>query len=289
MEHYREWAEEISSSFLNSGYTPTDTLSKIAQSEELEPFQIEILAAEANKTIHAHKYASMDEKYFAADFPLANAKEVIRCLQGGTTKVAGAFVDPIIPQADGPDAYDMFGIKPEKMDKTASVKHQLKVAKEKTDLLSQKIDDEIFMKTAAVETGEKNFIKTARSIVLEGYNSDERMKSLGYIYHFTKQAGYPVAGKRMLAKLAFVLSKEGMLEPRHAKVAMEYFTKKADLVAPPELISQDLNVQIVNGTHPLYITLKTVGDNEADLLRWNRDSDFVQDKVRILKQKIRAL
>jgi predicted nucleotidyltransferase len=231
----------------------------------------------------------MDEKYFAADFPLANAKEVIRNLQGGTTKIAGAFVDPIIPMTEGPDAYDMFGVKPEVMDKTASIKHQLKYASEKTALLNQKIEDEIIMKTASLEAGEKNFIKTARAMVLEGYNSNERMQTLGYIYHFTKQAGYQKVGKKLMAKLAYVLAKEGMLEPRHAKVANDFFTKEADLVAPPELISQNLNVQIVNGTHPLYITLKTVGENEADLLRWNRDADFVQDKARILKQKIRAL
>jgi hypothetical protein len=289
MEHYREWAEEISSSFLNAGCTPTSTLMKIAQSEELEPFQIEILASEANKSIHAHKYASMEEKYFAADFPLADAREVIRGLQGGSVKVAGHFIEPKIGLSEGPDAYEMFGVEPEVLDKTASVRHQMKYAQAKAELLSQKTEDAIIIKTAQLEAGEKSFIKMARELTLSDNNSAERMKTLGYLAHFVKESGYEKVGKNMLAKLAYVLGREGKLEPRHAKIAQEYFTKKADLVAPPELISENLTAQIVNGTHPLYITLKTVGDNEAEVARWNRNSDFVQDKVKILKQKIRAL
>ena len=44
MDHYKEWAGEISSSYLNCGTPPTETLVKIAQSEELKPHQIQLLA-----------------------------------------------------------------------------------------------------------------------------------------------------------------------------------------------------------------------------------------------------
>ena len=141
MEYYREWAEEISSSYLNSNCMPTDTLTKIAQSEELLPFQIEILAAEANKSIHSHKYANLDEKYFAADFPLADAKEVINSLQGGSVKVAGQFIEPKFGLSEIPD--DIFGVKPEPMDKTAELKHQIKLANSKSELFIQKAKDQV--------------------------------------------------------------------------------------------------------------------------------------------------
>ena len=286
MEHYREWAGEIASSYLNANCLPSDTLSKIAQSEELEPFQIEILAAEANKTIHTMKYASAEDKYFAADFPLADAKKVICSLQTGTVKTAGVFTEPKLGLSEGPDAYEMFGVKPEVMDKTASVKHQLKNASGKAELLKSKIDDEIIYKTAAIEQATKEFVKTAKAMVLE---SDDRMKTLGHLYHFTKCAGFEKTGKKLLAKTAHVLRYEGKLEPTKARIAFDFFSKEADLKAPEDLISENLNATVVNGNHPLYITLKTIEDNEAELARWNRESNIVDDKVRILKQKIRAL
>jgi hypothetical protein len=288
MADYREWAGEIANSYLNAGAIPTDTLTKIARTSELTPHQINILASEANKLIHTTKYASEANKYFAAEFPLADANNAISALQlAGEVKTAAQFIDPICSDT-GPDVYDMFGIKPEELDKTASVKHQMKAASQKAILLNQKIDDKLFEIKTASETAKHNFIKQARQYIIDEPNSLARMKMLGVMDHFVKSAGLP-AGKVLLAKLAYVLGKEGKLEPKHVKIATEYFTKSADQTVPEELISKDLPANIVNGEHPLYITLKTVGDNEADLLRYVQESTLVQDKVRLLGQKIRAL
>lgn len=288
MEHYREWASEIASSYLNAGAIPTNTLQKIAQSEDLLPHQIKLLAAEANKAIHTEKYASAKDKYFAAEFPLADANEVINSLQAGQEKVANIFIDPINPLSEGPSPFEMFGIAEPVLDKTASVRQGLKIMEEKASMLNQKLSDAIIVKEAQLRFSEKRFIKMAREHLLPMDSSIERMKALGGLDHFVKVAKL-APGKKMLAKLAYVLQGEGKLEPRHGRIAYEYFSKEADQKAPQELISENLTCQVINGEHPLYITLKTIADNEADLLRYNRESNIVDDKVRILKQKIRAL
>jgi len=289
MAHFREWAGEITNSFFSANALPTDTLTKIARTEELTPHQVEVLAGEANKMIHAQKYASAQEKYHAADFPLADAKQAVMNLQidGGNVKVAAQFVEPIFDKPEL-DLYKAFGVTPETHDKTASVKHQLKVAEEKATLLKSKIDDKIFEVKTACENARHSFIKMARQCLLEESNSLDRMKVLGQLDHFIKSAGI-ASGRPLLAKVAYVLMKEGKLEPSSANQAIAYFTKESDQKAPQELISENLPVNVVNGEHPLYITLKTVGDTEAELLRFHQQGLLVDDKVRILKQKIRAL
>lgn len=288
MDHYKEWAGEISSSYLNNGTPPTETLTKIAQVEELKPHQIQMLAGEANKMIHTHKYASMKEKYFAADFPLADAKTVIENLQHDTVKVASAFIDPKNPDEElTPE--QMFGVTLPEMDKTASVKHSMKVAFEKIASLQEKLASQIIVTMSKLQENEHSFIKQARQYALNDSSSNERMRTLNGLNHFVKKAKCEKTGRRLLAKLAHVLGREGLLEPMQAKRAFEFFTKEADEKAPQELISESLNCQVINGNHPLYITLKTIQDNEAELLRWNRESSIVDDKARIIRQKIRAL
>lgn len=289
METVREWAGEIAGSYLKTGLEPTNTLCKIAQSENLTPDQIKVLASEANKAIHNAKYASMEEKYHAADFPLADAASAIRMLQidGGEVKVAMEIPPPKLPEID---PYKLFGVKPEPLDKTAGVSHELKTASIRAELLLQKLNDQVELSTHKKMAAERNFIKTARSYLLEESGSAARMKMLGTLDHLVKVAEQEKLGKRALAKLAALLGKEGKLEPKHASQAVDYFlSKEADQKAPQALISENLQAQIINGQHPLYIRLKTIADNEAHLLRFEQDRDLVQDKVRILKQKIRAL
>lgn len=286
MDYFKEWAGEIASAYLGSGVTPNVTLSKIASSAELVPHQVELLAAEANKLIHQHKYAGAEDKYHAANFPLADAKEVIKDLQISEEVKVANFVEPVIEVEYDP--FKMFGVTPELQDKTASVKHNLRSAAFNSELLQQKLADARIETASKLESAQHSFIKQARQMVLDADTSADRMKVLGFIDHFTKCAKVN-SKKPLLAKLAYVLEKEGKLEPKHAKVASEYFTKEADCKAPQELISENLNVQVVNGSHPLYITLKTIDDLEADNLRFNRESKIVDDKVKILNQKIRAL
>lgn len=296
MDTIREWSGEISTSYFNAGADPTYTLTKIAKSESLTPDQIKTLAAEANKAIHQSKYAKVEDKYHAANFPLADAVRVINDLQvdGGEVKIAKEMPIPNLPDA-GPDAFQMFGIEaPAPMDKTASIKGQSKHVMEKLALLDSKLGDILIKTEAEKVASERRFLKMARQSLLEENNSVSRMQVIGQFDHFIKEASkadqrLEKVGNKLMAKLCFVVGQEGKLEPSHAKEAMAYFMKTGDQKAPASLISDNLQAQVINGVHPLYITLKTIGDKEADLLRYEQEKELVQDKVRILGQKVRAL
>jgi len=290
MDHFKEWAGSISGSYFNEGIPPNDSLTKIAQSEELTPHQVQVLAGETNKMIHMQKYAQMEDKYFAADFPHADFKEVLKSLQAdkGEVKLAVKMDDPVIEDT-GPDPFKMFGVKLEEIDKTASVKGEIKYASHKLALIHQKLKDKVLLNKYASEAAERNLIKKARQYVLNGSNSAERLQLLGQVDHMAKEAGFVDAGNAF-AKLAHVLKEEGLVDPLPAKEALNYFmSKEADQKAPESLISDWLDSKVVNGQHPLYITLKTFHDSSNDLRTSEGQFNLVDDKLNILKQKVRAL
>ncbi len=291
METYREWASSIASSYLGGGLTPTESLCKIAQVEELTPPQIELLAAETNKLIHTQKYASAPDKYHAADFPHADARQVIQKLAAiGPAQVSAAVPEPVVKTASAElDPHDMWGVSPETMDKTAAVKKDLKVAHEKVALLHQKGSDREILSKFAASDSERAFIKEARQLALSGTSSLERMTILGAIDHFIKTAEMSFA-RPSLAKLAHVLAREGLLLPEHADKAVDFLlSKEADLKAPAEMISPLLPARVVNGNHPLYITLKTFRECVDDMRMSSNRQGLIQDRLDVVKQRIRAL
>jgi len=292
MSHFREWASEIAEGYLGQGALPTTTLTKIAQQEDLTPPNIKTLAAEANKEIHRLKFAAASSggKYFAADFPLADALQAIASVQvdGGKEKVAREMPLPVMAYS-GPDAYALFGVKEEPLDKTASVRGEMRVASGRMELLEQKLGDEVIRREFQKDAAEKLFIKQARELILQNTsNGTERMDQIKVLDQFVKSAGLEI-GRKPLAKLAYVLGKEGLLTPLLMKAACARLLKVADMKAPEDLISQNLQAQVVNGNHPLYITLKTYHDHSEALDLSRNRHKLVQDELRILKQKARAL
>jgi hypothetical protein len=298
MENFKEWANQIANDFASSGITPTESLKKLASVNDLSPDQVKLLATETNKFIHQQKYASADDKYHAANFPLADAKEAIANLQsdGGEAKVAADWKEPVVSKPM-PDMFRMFGVDPSDCDdpteilKTASVKGESRQMEEKLAMLKQKLGDNVVVGEHAKHASERRFIKTARQFILQTANSnDERLKCLGMIDHFAKQGGLKKIASIPLAKTTLLLAKEGLLEPGSAKVAAEYFmSKSADEKAPQDLISPHLEARVINGKHPLYIALKTHQDNSAALNLNQERYQLVDDRLKIFRQKVRAL
>jgi len=293
MSHFREWANSAASSYLGGGDEPTVFLCKVAQQESLVPHQIHTLAAEINKTLHQQKYASAENKYHAADFPLADAIKAVNSLQadGGEVKLAMEFIDPKFDDPM-PDPHAMFGVKPEgEMDKTASVRHELKVTMEKTANLKERLGDAMRMGEMEADALELQFIKTARQHVLSNSMcADDRMQRLGELDHFFKESGLSKRAGKPLAKLAYVLGREGLLEKNAASKAFDYWIdKKADQEAPEEWISPLLKAKVVNGQNPLYITLKTFDDKCNSRSLYKDRYQLVDDRLKIMSQKVRAL
>lgn len=292
IEHAREFANSVANSYINAGVVPNETICKLASTEGWTPEQIKVVATEANKAIHGALYKTASEKYHAADFPLADVSKILGNLQSGQEKVAAQFVDPILDKEYGPSAEEMFGVKIEEMDKTASVKYKAKHAHEKVAMLKDKLQDAMSMNNLGLDNAEKSFMKQARQIVFENsINAMDRFKVIGSCYHFAKMAGFDEVSKPMFAKLAYVLGKEGKLEPAMVRQAMDYFmSKTADQKVPEHLISKNLTgVEICNGQHPLYISLDTVETFKRRKEGLENRFKIVQDTLEGLSQRIRAL
>jgi hypothetical protein len=292
MEIIKGWASDACSKHVADGADPTAMLTKLASDNSLTPHQIEVVAGEINRAIHTVKYAAETDKYNAAGFPLADAKVVVQSLQaGGETKVASAgyaFVDPIVD--NGMDYHSAFGIQVEAMDKTAATKCATKAMYEKVASEARQQSDKVFMAEQEKFASEAAYIKTARQYILEGFNPQERFVKLCEVEHSAHCANMLASAGKPLAKVAHSLGAEGFLLPKQAEGAIEHFLNKtADEKAPEELISPFLQARVVNGNHPLIITLKTYANAcEREQQERGRDN-LIKDKLGIMAQKIRAL
>jgi len=292
LDKVRDWASEIASGYLTLGTAPTQALIKIARSEDLAPHQVENLAGETNKKIHQLKFASAEDKYLAADFPLADAKLAIAALQAsGEVKLAGLVPDPVFD--NDVSGYDLFGIAPPEVnltEKTASLKTEMRQAGRRADTLREKIAEEACLAKFAADDAELAFIKEARQMVLQNtQNQDGRMNMLGDLGAFVATADMADIGRPMLAKLAYVLGREGYLLPSQVKVATDFFMSKEAMPVPDELISPFLKCKVVNGSHPLYVTLKTVKGHVARMNHARGNRSIVDDHLEVFGERIAAL
>lgn len=301
MSDVKNWAAGVRDQHLEAGTDPTESLVKISRENSLTPHQVGVLAGEINKTIHIAKYASAEDKYHAANFPLADAQKAINALQiqDGSEKIAFAVPDPICAKDDF-DYDAAFGLSKEasseaEQEKTASVETSLlrgevKTAHMKLARMKQEQDRKAFMTKVARDNAEVDFIKIARQMVLSGLNQQERMKHIGTISHATKCAGLYEVARKPMAKLALSLAEEGFLDQDKAEMVSEYFLeKKADEIAPDELISEFMRANVVNGNNPILISLKTFKDADERAAEEANRKSIVDDRNLIFAQKMRAL
>ena len=290
MDHFRDWASTIASQYLSEALVPTDGLCKIAQAEDLTPDNINTLAAEVNKEIHRRKFAAEKDKYFAADFPLADAAAAIRRLQadGGREKIATEMPDPIIKKAEA-DPFEAFGVKPEPQDKTASVRHEIKTAGEKLARMEQVLRDKVELLRAQIESASQSLVKQAQQYVLSvSQNQEERVAAFDQLNSFLKSASMNYAAP-LIGQAAYGLGHTGYLTKAQLGGIVTKFQKTADMKAPESLISETLPAQVVNGNHPLYISIKTFHDHCNALNLCTQQLKLTQDELRVIRQKARAL
>lgn len=293
MDMIREWAHETASTYLNTGVEPSYTIEKLASSEELLPHQIQTLCAETNKLIHAQKYASETDKYHAADFPLADASRVIDALKVSDIAKTGSIQNFEPDISEELDLSSYFGIDEGQGEvKTASLKHEVYQTTEKLEDFIKKAGlDEIELEYN-ISRSENDFVKQAVQMLNICDQESDRMSTMGQILLFAKSAGFEEKGKALLNKVAHVTSYNGLISKESLEEVSKFFlSKEADCKAPQSLISEDLlgKVQIINGDHPLYITLQTINKNDSELAKTRDYANIAQDKLTILKQKIRAL
>ena len=275
MELIGEFAKEASSAFLGPHSIPLNqSIVKIAKAEGLSPDHVSLLCQETNKQVHAHLFKTAEDKYI--DFEIADPSAVVGQLEGvQSEKTASAFessfdVDyAVAPGEDKSVGFDFT------VTKTAghsglynNDKLSQKQSQEKLAEARKRVAEDMLIKMAEIESAEKRFIKIARNQLLQ-YSLQERRDQFPYLAKFCKEAGLGNTRTReLLTLLDTVMVRQGLLE------------KSADIKADPELISENLNARIINGTHPLQIEIKTIikKDGEKQLIE-DRGHNLIKDKV----------
>lgn len=265
-----DWAKEAAAAFLGSDKAPLNhTIQKIAQVEQLTPEMINLLCQETNKTVHGRLFKTAEDKY--VNFELANASGIV----GDMDKTASV-------KSDQEQNLDQdYGLAPDEkfshdfaFSKTAghvgyepSQKHKNTAALEKLAFNKKLIEDDHFVTCSQIKSLEKAFVKTARNQIMVHPLTD-REGQLPYVAKFCKEAGLDTkSSENLMHLLGTVMIRQGLLE------------KTADLKVGPELISDNLNARIVNGNHPLFITVKTLVDK-------NRRKEALENEHNIIKTKI---
>lgn len=290
MSSVKSWAADACNAYMQDSVPPTDTLCKIAKEHSLTPHQIQVVAGEINKVIHIEKCAaSSGDKYHAADFPLADSRKALELLQIPAESKT-AFEMPAPKINNDFDYMKAFGVEPEAEMKTAAEFRAGVAKQQKMASLKRLQDDTVFMAKEASSNAEFGFIKQARQMVIDGLDSADRLSKLGMVIHAVKCAGMFDIARKPLAKLAYSLKAEGLIGQEQADRAMEYvLEKKADETAPQELINEYLQAKVVNGNHPLLISLKTFHDAEDRVRNESTRAGVIDNSNMILGQKIRAL
>lgn len=277
-----EYAKEAAHNFLKNGVPLNDTIVKIAQTEALTPETVEMVVWEANKTVHASKFASQADKY--VEFPLADAAFVMKSLQvdrPSEAKLASAVSNDFdLPPVDTTGTSRDF-----ELSKTASgmhegltgpgaqpLKYRAAVAQEKLASARHELEADLAGLQARIRGNEVTLMKEARAAVLD-YPFESRIEAFAAL---TKVAAAVQIKPTIMQKLAEVLVRQGLME------------KTACL---EDLISDEIarKCQVINGNHRLYVLFKTLKEDydRRDALtdRWN----VVRSEQTILDEKMRLL
>lgn len=283
-ETLNTFAKLAADEYLGKNQTPLNaTLKKIASQEFLTPFQVEYVAAEANKAVWARLF-SLD-KTASYDFPLADAKSVLKDLQvkqSGPT-LQQTDLDYLSPPTSSKvasfDPMKALGVVEENMTKSAAarkeIKRQLQSRFEKMAAAKEEIERLIMVTATQIENLELSFVKEARALILEQPFS-ERGAAMDKVAEFLGSFDRLEESRSLIHKLGHVLKRQGLI-------------KESDLKAPDAYISDKLPARVVNGRHSLYITIKTLHDHYDTRSSLSNRYEIVDSSLPVVKEKIREL
>jgi len=265
------------------GKTPlNDSIKKLASQYSLNPHQVARVCEMANLETHRALWKTATEKEKVA-FDVADPAKivVIRIGSGGTPDAGGSpsgeFAGPPTSSpATGPSMAQLFGVDPANVHNGLTdvpEKSQLVVILQKTAAEKEEVSDDLIMLAARNESEEKRLYWLVKQAFLgEGL-------SLETMYAAAWQNGFGPIAKDLFPKFASDLHKE---------------TARASLVkiawkAPEELIDQNLPATIVNGRHPIMISLDTLLRYRDQEQRFNWHLSRINDRNTITNQRIREL
>jgi hypothetical protein len=278
VERLETWSKIASKRFIDEGAPLNETITKIAQENDLNPHFVERLCEMSNLCTHNTLLPSEPEKRASFTFTLADAKEVTAALAGpcpGKPMVSDFAGPPRGLPGEGPSMAELFGVSggghsgfevPEK--KRIVIMIQKKAAERERKY------SELLKTAMQLETAELQFHSAVKQAVMQGSSLEE-------IHEASCHAGYGDVSRETLPKTAQLLNKQFLVSDQDLeKVAFE---------APEELIDRNVPVTVVNGRNPIIASI--------DALKKYRDNTYcirdglmgIDQEVEILRQKLKEL
>lgn len=274
-ERLETLAKIASKRFVENSIPLNDSITKIAQENDLTPHHIERICEMANLQTHSTLLPSEPEKRASFAFPLADSKEVCASLgpkSTGATMLSDFAGPPSGTPAGGPSVADLFGVSggghdgfqvPEK--KRIIIMIQKKAAER------QRANDSMLKTAMLYETAERDFHKLAKQAVMQGVKLEE-------IHTAACHAGLGDISQEVLQKTAKLLQKQFLIEME--KVAFE---------APEELIDRDVPVRVINGRNPIIASLKTLKQYHDNTYTIRDGLMGIDQELEVLKTKLKEL
>jgi hypothetical protein len=272
-EKLRLLAKIASNRYLSDKVPLTGSLQKIADENGLNTHQVARVAEMANHETHAALWASEPDKtkvaFAVADPSKVSVKEAPRESRPSTERS--------VPRRDrGPSTSEMFGVNPQNVHNGLTdvpEKKQIIVIIEKRAAAKRGIEDDLIKTTMLHEHEEKNLGRLVKQAYLgDGIKLDQ-------LYAAACAEGLGDVAGEYFPKIAAQLQME---------LGRAELTKLA-WKAPEELIDYDVPLTIVNGAHPVMISLDALLKYRDDVMTFNGRMSRINDEVTILGERLREL
>lgn len=287
-------AKTASRDLLQGGVSLNDSITKIAEENDLNQDQIERVCEMANMNTHQAMWPGAQEKEKVA-FDLADAKKIgkkkpMTHTQPKKSNPVGAgpvprgiesdYSGPPRPVVGGSSLFELMGADPstshngltEIPERKRLTIIMIKKAEERRDLR-----DESIVTQMRLETAEKLAFTAVKQAVLGG-------ASFRDLYVMAAQSGFAKEASEL-----FPAFQERLIADTHGSVRNR-LTKTAIQKAPEELISGDLDgVTVTNGAHPVVVSLDTVNKLTGEMFHHLTGLVRIDDELKIHGQKLQDL
>lgn len=276
-EKLRLLAKVASNKYLENKANLNTSIQKLAEENGLNPHQVARVAEMANHETHSALWASEADKTKVA-FEVADPKKITPAKEPEAIGSAGTRAGREVPKKvdRGPSTAEMFGVKPGDVHHGMGDlpnKKKVVIIIEKTASEKSIIKNDIIKLAMMNEHEEKNLAKLVKQAYL-GYGI-----KLPDIYAYACSEGYGEIAQEYFPKIAEQLQRE---------------TARAELLkiawkAPEDLINFDAPMTIVNGAHPILISLDTLLKYRNDVQQFTGRMSRINDDVTILGERLREL
>jgi hypothetical protein len=274
-----EWGHVASKEFLENGTSMNLTILKTAEANDLLPTQIQRICEVANHQTYAQLFKTATDKTF--QFEVADPSKIITTLDAEQEKVAhDYFVGP--KKHERIDVNKIFGVS--SISNEPAVEEKLKqasIALQKLAAAKEELNSRQIVLRGKISVEEDHFYKMAKQMVLNGTPLEE-------IWTATRKLGDEDRIAQIFVKTAEQMVKEGIFGAK-----LQYLMKKHGEAVDPELISPQLKnmsepigVQVVNGSHPIVVSLNTLANYQTEFESNNRAGKTLDEKFVYVRNRM---